>query len=123
MARSRLRFHRVALAITLAAIALMAIPTSRQLYAQQRRISGEQTKLQELRENNSRLEQRLQRLQDPEYVEKLAREQLGMVRPGEISYVVVPPEASVDEKPPPRPKPKPWYERFWGWLKGVAGAA
>lgn len=122
MARSKLNFHRWALAITLAAILLMSVPSMRQLYAQRSRIDAAETRLQALRKENSLLSQRLERLKDPEYVEKLAREELGMVRPGEISYVVVPPEASAEDKPPPPPKPKPWYQRAWTWLKTrVAG--
>lgn len=117
MARSKLSFHRWALAITLAVILVMAISPARQLYAQQSRIDSAEAKLKLLREENGRLEQRLERLKDSEYVEKLAREELGMVRPGEISYVVVPPEASVKEEPPPAAKPKPWYQRAWNWLK------
>lgn len=123
MAKRNLRFHRAALALTLGAILIMALAPARQLYAQQRSISGEETKLSALAKENARLEQRLARLQDPDYIEKLAREQLGMVRPGEISYVVVPPEASNPEEAPPKPKPAPWYVRAWNWLKDVAGAS
>jgi cell division protein FtsB len=122
MARHNLRFHRAALALTLGAILLMALPPARQLYAQQRSIAAEEAKLALLSEENARLEQRLARLQDPDYIEKLAREQLGMVRPGEISYVVVPPEASAPEPEPAKPKQVPWYKSFWNWLKDLAGA-
>lgn len=121
MARRNLRFHRAALAVTLAAILLMAVPPGRQLYAHQRRIDAGESRLEALRVQNEVLQERLQRLADPEYVEKLAREQLGMVRPGEISYVLVPPEASPTPKPPSKPKKPPWYERVWNWLEGLAG--
>lgn len=123
MARPNLRFRRAALAATLVAIALMAVSPARQLYAQQGRIDAEQARLEDLRIQNADLELRLQRLQDPEYIEKLAREQLGMVRPGEISYVVVEPEVSQREEPRPKPKPVPWYQRSWNWLKDLAGAS
>lgn len=109
------------MAITLAVVAVMAIPPARQLYAQNRTVAAEQMRLDDLRRENTVLQQRLDRLNDPEYVEKLAREQLGMVRPGEIAYVIVPPEASIDEKPPP-PKPRAWYQKAWDWLKDLAGA-
>ncbi len=49
---------------------------------------------------NRRLRQELRRLQDPAYVERLAREQLGLVRPGEIAVVLVP-------RPSPTPTPRP----------------
>lgn len=122
MAKRNLRFHRLALAVTLGAIVIMALPSARQLYAQQQSISAEEAKLAALAEENALLEQRLARLQDPCYIEKLAREQLGMVRPGEIAYVVVSPEASKPEEEMPKPEPLPWYKKAWNWIKDVAGA-
>lgn len=114
----RLNFHRIVLAATLAVIAMMAVPPARQVFEQHRRISHEEAKLVALLDENAHLEERLSRLQDPEYVEKLAREQLEMVRPGEISYVLVPPAA--EEEPGEAHLGRlPWYERFWNWLEGL----
>ena len=65
------------------------------------------TKLQELRDKNKDLEQKIRRLNventlleqelnkvetDPVYQEKIAREKLGVVRKGEIPIVIVPRE-------------------------------
>jgi len=54
-------------------------------------------------------------LQTPAYIEKLAREQLGLVRPGEIAILIVRPPA-----PPPPPSPariqqdnRPALQRLW----------
>ena len=41
---------------------------------------------------NARLEQRVEDLEDPLTIELLAREEQGLVRPGEVPYVLVPPE-------------------------------
>jgi cell division protein FtsB len=41
---------------------------------------------------NARLEQRITDLDDPLTLELLAREQQGLVRPGEVPYVLTPPE-------------------------------
>ena len=41
---------------------------------------------------NARLEQRAEDLEDPLTIELLAREQQGLVRPGEVPYILVPPE-------------------------------
>lgn len=61
------------------------------MYLQQR------SQLDELRSEASKLEKangllqtRIQRLSDPDYLERLARECLGMVRPGETAFVIVP---------------------------------
>ncbi len=40
---------------------------------------------------NEQLEETLQRLQSPEYVERVAREELGLVQPGEKLYIITDP--------------------------------
>ncbi len=65
-----------------------------------------------------RLEQRVDDLHDPDRIELIAREQ-GFVRPGEVAYVIIPPD---DDRPRITPvhqvsTPDPrWYERVWHWL-------
>lgn len=65
------------------------------------------------------LEERRERLEDPEEVERIARSELGLVRPGEIPFVVVPSE---DESGEAEPEPEdeaadaPWYRRLGRWL-------
>lgn len=78
-------------------LALTGLAPARQAFLQQQRIAAEERKLAALEAENARLAERLQRLNDPEYVEKLAREQLGLVKPGEVSYVVVPPADEVTD--------------------------
>jgi cell division protein FtsB len=43
-----------------------------------------------LQVQNTTLENRVKQLQDPAYLERLARECLGMVKPGDIAFVSVP---------------------------------
>lgn len=78
-----------------------------------------------LQEANGDLEQRAEDLRDPEYQQVLARERYGYVRPGEVSYVVVPPERdpstigrslAVDER-----APRPWYREVWDGVTGLFG--
>ena len=40
---------------------------------------------------NASLSRRIQRLNDPDYIEQQARSQIGLVRPGETQFVVMPP--------------------------------
>jgi cell division protein DivIC len=48
-------------------------------------------KIEEIRQANLRLEEEQQRLiNDPIYLEKVAREKLGVVRKGEVVYKVLP---------------------------------
>jgi cell division protein FtsB len=40
--------------------------------------------------HNARLEDRIDLLNDPRYLERVARQCLGLVRPGETAFVMVP---------------------------------
>lgn len=72
----------------------MAIEPTRQLLEQRTRISDMSSELKMIERSNARLENRVERLQDPDYLEQQAREQSGLVRPGETSVVVMPPAGS-----------------------------
>jgi cell division protein FtsL len=56
---------------------------------------------------NAQLREEIRLLQRPEYIERLAREQLGLVRPGEIAVILVeptpaPPAGAADDGLPRR---------------------
>jgi len=95
----------------------------RQIIADRRSVSLAQEKLLALREENSHLEEEVAALASDVEVERLAREQFGLVRPGEIAYVVVSPEG--EEVLPPeseptldRPGEQPWWRDLWEFLTG-----
>lgn len=52
----------------------------------QDRINAEE-RLKAAKEENEQLEKEKQQLNNPEYVEKLAREELGMTKEGEMPYI------------------------------------
>ncbi|HEX6208569.1 MAG TPA: septum formation initiator family protein [Actinomycetota bacterium] len=62
----------------------------RQYVIQRSEIAGLERQVQRLEEERVTLERRVERLRDPEYLERIARQCLGMVRPGEIAFVAVP---------------------------------
>lgn len=65
------------------------------------------------------LEARAEALHDPDEIELLAREHLGLVRPGEVAYAIVPPEVDRPQITAPRDvasEPLPWYRRLWDTL-------
>ena len=70
--------------------ALLIEPT-RQLIEQRERIAGMATSLKKIERSNERLEDRIARLNDPDFLEQRARTQVGLVRPGETTYIVMPP--------------------------------
>jgi cell division protein FtsL len=67
-------------------------PALRIHYQENRERSRLETELESLRERNESLNAQVERLRTPEGVEEAARENLGMVKPGENLYVVVEPE-------------------------------
>jgi cell division protein FtsB len=77
--------------LVIALMGAMAIEPARQLLEQRERISGMETDLTEVQSSNAELRYRIKRLSDPDFVEQRAREQIGLVRPGEQVYAVVPP--------------------------------
>lgn len=81
-----------------------------------------QRQLSALDGENQALEARREQLEDPEEIELMAREQQGMIRPGEVPYAVVPPEV---ERPRLTPQldlgagdDRAWYARLWDGLVG-----
>ncbi len=75
------------------------------------------TKAAALDAENARLEQRVEDLDRDTTIELLAREQLGLIRPGEVLYTLSPPDVERPRITPPRRQdaepPTPWYARVW----------
>ena len=81
----------------------MAIEPTRQLLEQRTRIADMSKELRLIEKANDRLEKRVIRLNDRDYLEQQAREQSGLVNPGETSVIVMPPadpESSKEKKGP-----------------------
>ena len=72
------------------ALATNVLPL-RQIVAQRQEIVATQARLDTIVSDNTALESRVEALQTPLEVERLAREELGYVRPGEDAYVVMDP--------------------------------
>jgi cell division protein FtsB len=101
--------------LVLGLLAAMAIEPTVELMQQKDRIERMAHELREIEATNDRLERRIQRLDDPDFLEQKAREQFGLVRPGETAYLVVPPgrasrrEKKKDRGPAPPPPPEPGF--------------
>ncbi|MDR7545026.1 MAG: septum formation initiator family protein [Armatimonadota bacterium] len=68
-------------------------------YQLRREVSELMRERDTLRRRNAELRERIRLLHTPEYIERLAREQLGLVKPGEIAVILV--------QPTPTPSPSP----------------
>ena len=85
----------------------MAIGPTRQLLAQRRQIAAAADALRRLEISTEHYEKQVERLKDPDYLEAKAREQMGLIRPGERSYIVVPPPESKKDNDRARGTPAP----------------
>ena len=88
--RPRLTRRAAVLGAIILMLAATAIVPFRQYLSQRSEIGGLERKIQALTLERSRLEKRIEQLQDPKELERIARECLGMVKPGEIAFVAVP---------------------------------
>ncbi len=100
-------FFRLALSLWMSDMGIFKFLELRQM----RRDLGQE--LADLRLKNGKLAQQVEALRsDPLYIEALAREQLGLVRPGETVYRLVPAQPSDSptggkKLPVPSPRPTP----------------
>jgi cell division protein FtsB len=104
-------------------VAAAGIFPFRQILAQERAVDLAREKLEAIEAENERLTREIVALQTPQEIERLAREQLGLVREGEIGYVVVSPPGVTDTTVPPeptldRPEEQPWWRDLWDFLTG-----
>lgn len=97
------RAHRPLVPIAvLGAVVLLVwsmYPALKVQYETSRRLAGLQQQYQDLSAKNQTLRAQVADLKTPEGVEKAARENLGLVRPGENLYVVIPAAAASGNPP------------------------
>lgn len=106
-----------------AAFLTQVVPT-RQIFDSQRQLSSARAQLNDLETDNALLQADVTALGTDGEVEKLAREKLGYVRPGEIAYVVLdPPQQDLPPAPPPAlselPERQTWVDQLWDFLTGA----
>jgi len=86
----RLSARAGGLAVVAVLLLTLAVGPLRTLMDQRGQLGDLQRQTEELQRENADLQTKIQRFNDPVYLERLARECLGMVRPGEIAFVTVP---------------------------------
>ena len=72
------------------AVMLVGLVPFRQILSQRQAVSDAEDRLVALEQANAQLEGELIALETPVEVERRAREDFGLVRPGEVAYIVVP---------------------------------
>ena len=119
-------FSSLLLVVGLLAVVLVlaGIFPFRQIIAGNREVAAAEDRLAAIIEETEALEARIAALHTDEEVERLAREQFGLVMPGEIGYVVVTPPWENDDSPAPTlitqsdPESNPWWRGVWDFLTG-----
>lgn len=108
--------------VLLGAAFLTQVVPYRQILDSQRQVASAQDRLADLEAENLALQADADALATPEEIEKLAREKLGYVRPGETAYVVLDPPGSddviVEEVVETEVPDKTWVDEIWEFLTG-----
>lgn len=108
--------------LLLGAAFLTQVVPYRQIIESQREVSSARALLISLETDNELLQADVAALNTDEEIEKLAREKLGYVQPGETAYVVLDPPATGDTVPeiieePPAPE-RTWVDQLWEFVSG-----
>ena len=85
--RPRLTGRAAVLLVVLAILILLSLVPTRRYLAQRSRIAELEREATRLEQQNDALRADILKLRDPAEIERLARECLGMVRPGEVALV------------------------------------
>jgi cell division protein FtsL len=110
--RPRLTSRAAVLAVVICAITLSLAYPVREYVAQRRQIGqlgAQQTALMiQLRQ----LQQEQRQLNDPAYIEQLARDKLHMCMPSQACYVIIDGKPAAGLIQPRTASPSPWYDRL-----------
>ena len=111
--RAKFTSRAAVLAVVLCAIALSLAYPVREYIAQRRQIDQFQAERQVLTTRLRELEQQQGRLNDPAYIEQLARDKLHLCMSGDTCYVII---GNHPHHPGGRTDAAsltPWYEQLW----------
>lgn len=97
--RARLTARATLLLTIVIGVLVLSIAPARMYFDQKAELARLERLSDELTRENARLAARAEQLRDHEFLERLARQCLGMVKPGETAFVVVPEEGA--PAPPP----------------------
>lgn len=88
-------------------------------YLQQKQsIAAEEHTVAVLKAEDAKLASQTSALQDASTIEQIARQEYGLVKPGQQAFMVLPGPTKPQPPPPLPPKPKPWYSslEFWRYF-------
>ena len=110
---TRLTGRAAVLAVVICAIALSLAYPVREYITQRKQIDALVAQQQVMLGQVKDLQQQQARLNDPDYIEKVARQQLDMCFPRTTCYIVTGGQSPAGTARTPRPGPAPWYDKLW----------
>ena len=111
--RARFTSRAAVLAVVICAVALSLAYPVREYIAQRRQIDQLVAERQMTLEQLRSLQREQQRLNNPAYIEQLAREELNMCFPGTRCYVVEGSQPRLSTAQAAKAGPAPWYDKLW----------
>lgn len=129
--KRRSRWRSMVFIVLLVAVGFVAtgVLPVQQYLERGNQVAVAQQRLDELVEQNRVLEEDAQALLTDQEIERVAREQYGFVRPGEVGYTVIAPDMP-DETPSSAPTPvegpsesRGFFQRIWDFISGRDVAA
>jgi cell division protein FtsL len=114
---------RLAVKITLSALVLLgamylfAFP-ARSYLAQKTDIAAQERTIAVLKAENAKLAAESSALQNDATIEQIARQEYGLVMPGQRAFMVLPSPVQAVRSAPSKPRDRPWYSslEFWHHL-------
>jgi cell division protein FtsB len=111
--RSRFTSRAAVLAVVVCAIALSLAYPVREYIAQRRQIDQLEAQRQEIVLRLRGLTAQQRQVSSPAYIERRARDRLGMCLPAETCYVIISGKPSRSRVAPVHTAGTPWYQRLW----------
>jgi cell division protein FtsL len=110
---TRLTGRAAVLAVVICAIALSLAYPVREYVTQRKQIDALVAQQQVMLNQVKNLEQEQARLNDPSYIEQLARQELDMCFPRTTCYIVTGGQHQVSTARVAKAGPAPWYDKLW----------
>jgi cell division protein FtsB len=110
---TRLTGRAAVLAVVICAIALSLAYPVREYITQRKQIDALVAQQQVMLNQVKGLQRQQARLNDPDYIEKVARQQLDMCFPRTTCYIVTSGQSPASTARTPKPGPAPWYDKLW----------
>ncbi|MGW2055254.1 FtsB family cell division protein [Streptomyces sp. NPDC001840] len=107
--RSRLTGRAAFLALVMCTLVVALAYPTRQFVSQRNEIAEQERLTREARQRVEELRDEKARLQDDAYIQRLAREHLHYVMPGETGYTMIDPDAARKHQEDREATDRPWY--------------